>query len=47
LETAQTLDEALVIVRGYLDPVFRGRTTGLWIPIEQQWFDSQGETPTT
>jgi Nucleotidyl transferase AbiEii toxin, Type IV TA system len=41
LETAQTLDEALEIVRGFLDPIFRGRTTGIWVPTDQLWSDSQ------
>lgn len=37
LETARTLDEALAVVRPFLDPLFEGRAAGVWNPAEQRW----------
>jgi hypothetical protein len=37
LETAQTLDEALAVVRPFLDPLFQGRAAGAWSSAEQRW----------
>jgi hypothetical protein len=39
LETAQTLDDALEIVRCYLNPILMGRSAGVWIPGERRWSD--------
>lgn len=39
LETAQTLEDALAIVRPFLDPLFQGRSAGVWYPAEQRWRD--------
>lgn len=45
MERAQTLDDALDIVRCYLDPIFQGGAAGVWIPGERRWSDSQGDPP--
>ena len=37
LEIAQTLDEALAIVRPFLDPLLEGRATGAWNHAAQRW----------
>lgn len=39
LEIGQTLDDALAIVRPFLDPLFQGRSAGVWFPAEQRWRD--------
>ena len=39
LETAQTLDEALAVVRPFLDPLFRGEAAGTWDSVERRWMD--------
>lgn len=36
-KTAQTLDEALAIVRPFLDPLLEGRATGAWDHAAQRW----------
>ena len=37
LETAQTLDEALAVVRPFLDPLFTGEAAGTWDSGGRQW----------
>lgn len=37
LEVALTLDEALVIVRSFLDPALRGVAVGIWNPAKLEW----------
>lgn len=37
LQTAPTLDEALAIVRPFLDPLLEGRATGTWDHAAQRW----------
>jgi lambda repressor-like predicted transcriptional regulator len=37
LEIALTLDEALVIVRSFLDPLLRGVAEGIWNPTKLEW----------
>lgn len=37
LEVALTLDEALVIVRSFLDPLLRGVAEGIWNPATLEW----------
>jgi lambda repressor-like predicted transcriptional regulator len=37
LEVALTLDEALVIVRSFLDPALRGVAVGIWNPAKLGW----------
>lgn len=37
LEIALTLDEALVIVRSFLDPLLSGVAEGIWNPTELEW----------
>lgn len=37
LPAARTLDEALDVVRPFLDPVMNGRATGRWDPLSQRW----------
>ena len=39
LEVALTLDEALDIVRAFLDPVLRGISVGIWSPVKREWTD--------
>lgn len=39
LEGIQTLDEALAVVRGFLDPLFQGRCAGKWNPDTLTWND--------
>lgn len=43
LDTATTLDEALAIVRQFLDPLFDSRAAGTWIPTEQRWTEPPGQ----
>jgi len=47
LETAQELDDALEIVRRYLDPIFQGRTAGIWTAAEHRWSDPQDQAPSS
>ena len=37
LEIALTLDEALVFVRSFLDPLLRGVAEGIWNPTKLEW----------
>ncbi|HVB05055.1 MAG TPA: nucleotidyl transferase AbiEii/AbiGii toxin family protein [Acidimicrobiales bacterium] len=37
LPRAHTLDEALSIVKPFLDPVFAGDATGTWDPVNLSW----------
>jgi lambda repressor-like predicted transcriptional regulator len=37
LAVALTLDEALVIVRSFLDPLLRGAAEGIWDPTKLEW----------
>jgi len=39
LEVALTLDDALVIVRAFLDPLLRGIAVGVWNPMKREWSD--------
>jgi hypothetical protein len=39
LETAHTLDEALAVVRAFLDPLLQRRAAGVWDPAARQWTD--------
>lgn len=43
LDTATTLDEALAIVRQFLDPLFDTRAAGTWNPTEQRWTETPGQ----
>ena len=37
LPVARTLDDALALVRSFLDPLLDGTAQGTWSPLEQQW----------
>ena len=37
LDTAQTLDEALVVVRQFIDPLLEGSASGSWEPGPRRW----------
>jgi hypothetical protein len=37
LGKAHKLDEALAVVRPFLDPLFRGEGKGSWDPHRQRW----------
>jgi hypothetical protein len=39
LTTALTLEDALVIVKAFLDPLLNGVAAGTWNPDKQEWSD--------
>lgn len=46
LKRVGTLDDALSIVRSFLDPLFQGRSAGVWNPAEQRWRYGSSESST-
>lgn len=39
LNTASSLEDALVIVKAFLDPLLNGVAAGTWNPVKQEWSD--------
>ena len=47
LDTAPTLDEALAVVRTFLDPLFRDTAVGVWVCDSRTWVDRKTRNETT